>query len=452
MLDYGFNFMKTKIYIDNESTICIVKNLVFHSKTKNIEIRHHYISDSYEKKLIQVIKIHTDQNIADLLTKAFDASRTQRYLSLVVPLKKVGDEAVHKELGDRIERAATTASSFEVEQDSGSGPRCQDTILVDVNAQTRHQLVLPVQVLAAEAIQLSTHLCIQQFWATTNVNMVNGVRQLQALIDKKKMIIKESCIRSDLHLEDAEGNDFSGRITRLFDTIMVQPSEEVGEDSNHPTDSNQIHIVDQPSTSSPPKKKKKSMRKQKKEAEVAKHEESVPTPSNDLPASGEDSMQLPDLMVLCTQLQKQVLDIEKAKSDQAIEIASLKKRVDKLENRRKFKTTRLKRLKKVGVARRIESSNNRLGAQDEDLMFDIGVLDGDAMFVDATIREKDEHSTKIDDSTTGEAVTTAGVEDSAAPTIPTTVKETFAQTLMEIKAAKPKAKGIVFHDLEKQVS
>ncbi|GJT80842.1 hypothetical protein Tco_1055184 [Tanacetum coccineum] len=34
MLDYGFNFMNTKIYIDNESTICIVKNPVYHSKTK----------------------------------------------------------------------------------------------------------------------------------------------------------------------------------------------------------------------------------------------------------------------------------------------------------------------------------------------------------------------------------------------------------------------------------
>ncbi|GKD21975.1 putative ribonuclease H-like domain-containing protein, partial [Tanacetum coccineum] len=53
MLDYGFNFMNTKIYIDNESTICIVKNPVFHSKTKHIEIRHHFIRDSYEKRLIQ---------------------------------------------------------------------------------------------------------------------------------------------------------------------------------------------------------------------------------------------------------------------------------------------------------------------------------------------------------------------------------------------------------------
>ncbi|GJZ75048.1 putative ribonuclease H-like domain-containing protein [Tanacetum coccineum] len=75
MLDYGFNFMNTKIYIDNYSTICIVKNPVFHSKTKHIAIRHHFIRDTYEKKRIQVLKIHTDDNVADLLTKAFDVSR-----------------------------------------------------------------------------------------------------------------------------------------------------------------------------------------------------------------------------------------------------------------------------------------------------------------------------------------------------------------------------------------
>ncbi|GJR51595.1 hypothetical protein Tco_1402116 [Tanacetum coccineum] len=48
---------------------------LFHSKTKHIEIRHHFIRDAYEKKLIQVLKIHTDDNVADLLTKAFDVSR-----------------------------------------------------------------------------------------------------------------------------------------------------------------------------------------------------------------------------------------------------------------------------------------------------------------------------------------------------------------------------------------
>ncbi|GJU80011.1 putative ribonuclease H-like domain-containing protein [Tanacetum coccineum] len=77
MLDYGFNFLNTKIYIDNESTICIVKNPMFYSKIKHIEIRHHFIRDAYEKKLIQVLKIHTDDNVADILTKAFDVSSSQ---------------------------------------------------------------------------------------------------------------------------------------------------------------------------------------------------------------------------------------------------------------------------------------------------------------------------------------------------------------------------------------
>ncbi|GKA80261.1 putative ribonuclease H-like domain-containing protein, partial [Tanacetum coccineum] len=87
MLDYGYNFMNTKIFIDNESTICIVKNPVFHSNTKNIEIRHHFIRDSNENKLIQMIKIHTDQNVADFLTKAFDVGRFQYLIASIGMLK-----------------------------------------------------------------------------------------------------------------------------------------------------------------------------------------------------------------------------------------------------------------------------------------------------------------------------------------------------------------------------
>ncbi|GKC33384.1 putative ribonuclease H-like domain-containing protein [Tanacetum coccineum] len=83
ILDYGYNFMNTKIFIDNESTICIVKNPVFHSKTKHIEIRYHFIRDSNEKKLIQMIKIHTNQNVTDLLTKAFDVGRFQYLIASV---------------------------------------------------------------------------------------------------------------------------------------------------------------------------------------------------------------------------------------------------------------------------------------------------------------------------------------------------------------------------------
>ncbi|GKF74120.1 hypothetical protein Tco_0220452, partial [Tanacetum coccineum] len=103
--------------------------------------------------------------------------------------------------------------------------------------------------------------------------------------------------------------------------MIVQPSEEVGEDSDHPPDSTQVPILDQPSTSSKPKKKQPSKKTQRQEEEVSQdeteHEESVPTPSNDPQPSGEDSLQLTDLTVLCTKLQTQVLDLEKSKDAQA---------------------------------------------------------------------------------------------------------------------------------------
>nr|GEY89223.1 copia protein [Tanacetum cinerariifolium] len=67
--------------------ICIVKNPVYHSKTKHIEIRHHFIRDCFEKKLISVDHVHTDENVADLLTKPFDAERFQY---LVYKLAAVG--------------------------------------------------------------------------------------------------------------------------------------------------------------------------------------------------------------------------------------------------------------------------------------------------------------------------------------------------------------------------
>ncbi|GJX87023.1 hypothetical protein Tco_0337797 [Tanacetum coccineum] len=177
------------------------------------------------------------------------------------------------------------------------------------------------------------------------------------------------------------GKDFSGRITPLFDTMMVSASEEVDKDSDHLTDSNQIPIIDQPSTSSQPKQKQKSKRRQRKEAEV--------------------------------------LGLEKAKDAQAKEIAALKKRVQRLERKKKSRTTGLKRLKKVDIDADVEWS-----------------LDTNEMPVEAKIDEKDEQSTKLDDSTAGEAVTTASVEGSDAPTI---IEEiTLTQTLIQIKAAKPK--------------
>ncbi|GJW45617.1 hypothetical protein Tco_0077263 [Tanacetum coccineum] len=234
-------------------------------------------------------------------------------------------------------------------------------------------------------------------------------QQLGDMSNHKKIFVNPFHTKKVFANMKRAGKDFSRRITPLFDTMMVQASEEVGEDSDHPTDSNQIPIIDQPSTSSQPKKKQKSKKAQRKEAEVpqdeTEHEESIPIPSNDPQPSGEDSMQLNDLMVLCTKLQAQVLDLEKAKDAQAKEIAALKKRVQRLDRKKKSRTTGLKRLKKVGMSRRVESSEDQesLGdhedaskqgrsiedidkdddatlvdetqeRQDDDLMFDTGVM------------------------------------------------------------------------------
>ncbi|GJQ96595.1 hypothetical protein Tco_0007734 [Tanacetum coccineum] len=55
--------------------------------------------------------------------------------------------------------------------------------------------------------------CIEQFWTTANVKNVIGEVQIQTLVDKKKVIITETSVRSDLQFEDAEGTDKS-EITR----------------------------------------------------------------------------------------------------------------------------------------------------------------------------------------------------------------------------------------------
>ncbi|GKC17308.1 hypothetical protein Tco_1014090, partial [Tanacetum coccineum] len=124
LLDYGYNFMNTKIFIDNESTICIIKNPVFHSKTEHIEIRHHFIWDSYEKRLIQT-------------QKPRKAKRTTEISQSSGPILLVSDETLIKEWEDRMERAATTASSLEAEQDSDLEPlACKGFVTLDKSKAT----------------------------------------------------------------------------------------------------------------------------------------------------------------------------------------------------------------------------------------------------------------------------------------------------------------------------
>ncbi|GKF12543.1 hypothetical protein Tco_0050469 [Tanacetum coccineum] len=215
-----------------------------------------------------------------------------------------------------------------------------------------------------------------------------------------------------------EGKDFSRRVTPLFETMMVQTNQEEGVD----IDSQQTPITTQLSSSR--SQIKKSRRKQRKDTSVTQEEtqqdDSVPTPSNDPPLS------------------------KKAKDAQAKEIADLKKKVPKLERKKKSRTTGFKRLRKVGKSRRVKSSEDKdsLGRSDDAEMFDINDLHDDEVAMDMPVGEN------------------ISVEDSVAPT---TIEEiTLAHTLIQIKAAKPKvvttaattttntrpkARGVVVQDL-----
>nr|GEV09087.1 putative ribonuclease H-like domain-containing protein [Tanacetum cinerariifolium] len=264
MLDYGYNFMNTKMFIDNKSTICIVNNPVFHSKNKHIKIRHHFIRDSYEKRLIQVIKIHINHNVADLLIKAFDVSIFHYLIATAKDKIKVntGNSSVNAvghylvlseivdflnanpiryaltDKGDRVEMAATTAASLDAEQESGTINRTQSM-------------------------------------AIPNEPIPQGTG--------------------------------SGGSPKYQDTILG----------------------DRPA--------------QTRFERLSKQSYKPPLSRVNTLGSGEDNMQLMELMELCTQFSDKVLALENKKTSQDLEINHLKKRVKRLEKKRKSRTSQLKR-------------------------------------------------------------------------------------------------------------
>ncbi|GJR46770.1 hypothetical protein Tco_1314873 [Tanacetum coccineum] len=179
-------------------------------------------------------------------------------------------------------------------------------------------------------------------------------------------------------------------------------------------------------------------------------------------------------MEFCTKLQQKVLNLENTKAAQAQEITSLKLRVKKLEKKGGSRTHKLKRLYKFGrSARMVSSDDASLGDQEDaskqgrkiddinkdveitlidetqgrygdDLMFDTCVFDDEEVFAGQDMDEKEINVAKKEVST-ADLVTTAGeVVTTASPTEPTTANDlTLAQTLIEIRRAKSKVKGVV---------
>ncbi|GJZ80596.1 hypothetical protein Tco_0645590 [Tanacetum coccineum] len=241
-----------------------------------------------------------------------------------------------------------------------------------------------------------------KFWMYPRFEQVFVNKQVGDTSHHKRIYATPSHTKKIFGNMKREGKGFSGRVTPLFQTMMVQLNKRNGDSSKstdpitHPALLN--HIIP-------------NLRgRQKSEVQEKEHRD------------------------LCTNLQKKVHDLEKAKTAQDSEIVSLKKKVKKLERRNKSRTPRLKRLRKVGSARRVESSDESKvtlidktqGRNDDNLIFDTGVLD--------------EQEVKVE-----KVVSIAEVTTESATTI--TVDElTLAQTLIEIKAAKPKVKGVMIQE------
>ena len=83
MQDYGLSLQTTPISVDNSAAISITHNWVVHSRTKHIVIKHHFIRDCCEKKIIDLEKIDSLENLADLFTKSFDKFRFNYLLQLI---------------------------------------------------------------------------------------------------------------------------------------------------------------------------------------------------------------------------------------------------------------------------------------------------------------------------------------------------------------------------------
>ncbi|GJY49996.1 hypothetical protein Tco_0439952 [Tanacetum coccineum] len=199
-----------------------------------------------------------------------------------------------------------------------------------------------------------------------------------------------------------------------------------------PTDSHSTPIITQPSSSKP--QKKKSRRKQRKD--------SAPIEPTTEETTHEEH--------------EKGLDLEKAKTAQANEITSLKKREDASKQGRKIKD--LDADAEVTLVNEIQEMN------DDNLMFDTSVLEEQEMEFEKVIEE-----TVVSVATTTKSipVSAAEVVTTASTSVEIPKELTLAQTLIKIKTAKPKpvataattvtsvrprAKGIIFHDQEEQVS
>nr|GEX97480.1 putative ribonuclease H-like domain-containing protein [Tanacetum cinerariifolium] len=304
---------KTKIHMDNESAICVVKNPVYHSKTKHIEIRLHFIRDSYEKRLIEIVKIHTDYNVADLLIKAFDVT------SIKVTAARSRLELKGYLINDGYANLVQHAGDyFNILKVNAARPKLKtvrvyaaETKVKKVNDEVRIQALLDGKKGWGYENPSDKLTFYKDFFSPQWKFLIHTI--LQCLSAKttswnefsSNMASAIICLATNQN-SISQGTGFSGEVTPLFDNILVQDPEKVG---ILQANAQPIPIPTGPSTSKP-QKKHKPKRKHTKEPK--------------------DSLKLKELMDLCTNLSNKFLDLK----SEVIDIKSTyKSRIEKLESR-----------------------------------------------------------------------------------------------------------------------
>ncbi|GJR71900.1 hypothetical protein Tco_0084265 [Tanacetum coccineum] len=211
--------------------------------------------------------------------------------------------------------------------------------------------------------------------------------------------------------------------------------------------------------------KKQSRRKQRKDIKVSQssastepmteketNEESVPKHSYDLSQSGEDRMQLHELMNLCTKLFDRIFVLETTKTTQALEIANLKSRVKKLkagQQKDLIVPKDVQSIEDIDKDAEVSLVDETQGRSDDTEMFDTDALIGDEVFAENDMTEK-EHDVIHKEVSAAEILTTAGI------TIPDSTAELkhsvcaplllLCHTFTTAPSTIPKAKGITFRD------
>ena len=82
LLELGLKQLNYVIFCDSQSAMDLSKNSMYHSRTKHIDVRYHWLRLAIEEQMLQLKKIHTDDNVADMLTKVVPPDKLELCIKL----------------------------------------------------------------------------------------------------------------------------------------------------------------------------------------------------------------------------------------------------------------------------------------------------------------------------------------------------------------------------------